>query len=357
MSLKTSQPWVPLEKIENLVQLEPALFTIGLAAAAWIVSRFFLPHLPPERRRSLKRHFRNLSRYLLLGLSFFFAFLGLQQLPYENTFIERLMTYIGLTAVFCGSIVFVKVSKILVLEYLYLRHMKVAFPVLLVNLFTLLLSIGLGAWICADIFNIRLAPILATSAIFSLVLGLALQDTLGNLFSGVALQFDKPYAIGDWIEIQTGTQKWVGKVLEISWRATILMGFANETITVPNRTMGQAQIANFSSKFHSILRTQIFKLPAEYEVEAPRRILTEALNQVSSIRQDPPPRVWISETTESGVVFKLIYSIDDYGAQFQIADEIQSQILPRLQDSGYELAGHVIRLAQAKESRPLPLEQ
>ena len=119
----------------------------------------------------------------------------------------------------------------------------------------------MATWIGAEIFNIRLTPILATSAIFSLVLGLALQDTLGNLFAGVALQFDKPYEIGDWIEIQSSGQKWIGQVYEISWRATVLIASTEESITVPNRIVAQAQIANYSTKYRPITRSQLFRLP------------------------------------------------------------------------------------------------
>lgn len=67
---------------------------------------------------------------------------------------------------------------------------------------------------------------------FSLILGLALQDTLGNLFAGVALQLDKPYEIGDWIEISPRAQVWVGQVEEISWRATTMIGLFDELLVL-----------------------------------------------------------------------------------------------------------------------------
>ena len=90
--------------------------------------------------------------------------------------------------------------------------MRAGVPVLLVNLFSLLLSAVIGFWMMTGIFEFNLAPLLATSAVFSIVLGLALQDTLGNLFAGVALQLDKPYEMGAAIEVTTSSQKWVGQV-------------------------------------------------------------------------------------------------------------------------------------------------
>ena len=89
-----------------------------------------------------------------------------------------------------------------------------------------------------------------------------MQDTLGNLFAGVALQFDKPYEIGDWIEIHNSGQKWVGQIYEITWRATLLIGFVEEFITVPNRVMGQSEISNFrrSTTLLFVLRFLNFRL-------------------------------------------------------------------------------------------------
>jgi small-conductance mechanosensitive channel len=350
VSTRRSPPWIPIEKIELFVQPEPALVILGLAFTAWLISRVFLRKLSAERQRNLKAQFSNLGIHLLFGNALFVTYYLLEQLPYTSPALERFMTYIGFGAILSGATIFVKAWRILVFQYLLISHMRVAFPVLLVNLFTLMLSMILGAWISAEIFNIRLTPILATSAILSLVLGLAVQDTLGNLFAGVALQFDKPYEIGDWIEIQTNGQKWVGQVQEISWRATVLLGFTDETITVPNRIISQAQISNFSTKYRPIIRSQIFRLPFGVSVDHVKAVLLGAAKTVPTIRTLPAPFVFISETTESWISFKLIYFIDNYGDQFSIADHIYSKVLPTLREAGYDLAGHQIRLKQPHEN-------
>jgi small-conductance mechanosensitive channel len=200
-------------------------------------------------------------------------------------------------------------------------------------------------WIGAEILNIRLTPILATSAIFSLVLGLALQDTLGNLFAGVALQFDKPYEIGDWIEIQSSGQKWVGQVNEISWRATVLTSFTDETIIVPNRVISQAQISNFSTKVQPIIRTQVYRFAFGVNIQKVKDTLQRSALEIEEIRKAPLPLVRIAETTESWISFKLVYYIDDYGRQFAISDRLYSNCLIHLKNAELELAGHRLTLA------------
>ncbi len=346
MNSKQTQAWLPSERISDLVQLEPALVIFLMAIGAWLGSRFFVGRLSIERRRNLKGLFSNLSYHLVFGIILFIFYSGLTRLPNQSMAIERLSNYIGFAAVLSGAVIFVKVCRILVFQYLFLSHMKVAFPVLLVNLFTLLLSLILGTWLGAEIFNLRLTPILATSAIFSLVLGLALQDTLGNLFAGVALQFDKPYEIGDWIEISNGSLNWAGRVHEISWRATVLIAMTEESITIPNRLMSQGEISNFSTKFRSIVRSILFRLPFGVPVEEVKAILIAAAQKIPEVRNRPAPRVLIIETTESWIGFKLVFNIDDYGIHYRISDRIYVEALKNLETHGFHLASHRIHLSQ-----------
>lgn len=346
-----SQPWVQLERIEAFIQFEPVIVTLVLVLGAWSISKLLLRNLPEDRQRTLKGQFKNLGIHLIFGMVLFAAYHGLSRLP-DTLFIERTVTYLGLATIFSGATIFVKAWRILVFEYLYLSHMRVSFPVLLVNLFTLLLSIALTAWIGAEIFNVRLTPLLATSAIFSLVLGLALQDTLGNLFAGVALQFDKPYEIGDWIEIQSGTQKWVGQVYDISWRATVLIGFGEEAITVPNRVMGQAQISNFATKYRPIMRNVQIRLPFDVEVIRAKKLLIQAAVSIPEVRKTPSPFVIITETTESWINVKLQYFIDNFGLQYRIADYVQSRVLEELNRGGIHLARNQIIIEKKSGTDP-----
>ena len=271
-------------------------------------------------------------------MTLFTLFLVLHNVDEPGAFVSHFLPYVGLLSILCGLTVLVKTTRILVLEYLFLGHMTVGVPLLLINIFTLVLSIILGGWVATEIFAVKLAPLLATSAIFSVVLGLALQDTLGNLFAGVALQFDKPYELGDWIEIQSTGQKWVGQVQEISWRATNLLGLSDESITIPNRVLAAAQVSNFSTRFRPIVRSQVFRIPFGSPNDKVKEMLILAAAKVPAIRRNPAPLVLITETTESWATFKLIYFIDDYGSQFSIADKIISNSLEALEQSGVPLA-------------------
>jgi len=226
---------IPLARIESILFLEPALVLVALALSAWLIYKLFLRAASAERHRNLKRHFLNMLAHLIVFGTLFTGYsVAVRAVERGHLPNELLASYIGLAALISGAIVFVKISRIFMFEYLFLGHMREGVPLLIVNLVALLLSVGIAGWFATEIFGIKLGPVVATSAVFSLILGLALQDTLGNLFAGVALQLDKPYEIGDWIEVSQSGQIWVGKVEEITWRATTLIGFFDEFINLRN---------------------------------------------------------------------------------------------------------------------------
>src|SRR6266850_5342469 len=71
--------------------------------------------------------------------------------------------------------------------------------------------------IVAEVFDLPVRGLLATSGAVAIILGLALQSSLGDVFSGIVLSFSRPYRPGDWVNLEGGTD---GRVIEMNWRAT-----------------------------------------------------------------------------------------------------------------------------------------
>lgn len=352
MNTRTQSSLISLEKVEHLLHLEPALLLLGLSLACWLVYKLFLRDISAERHKNLQGQFKNLVYHLVSCSVLFVLYFSATQWGDSSPLVGHLTSYLGLITLIQAAIVLSKTFRIFSFEYLFLGHKKVGVPVLLVNLSTLLLTLVLAAWLLSAIFNIRLAPLLATSAIFSLVLGLALQDTLGNLFAGIALQLDKPYEIGDWIEIQSSGQKWVGQVHEITWRATVLIGYSEEAITVPNRTMAQAQISNFATRQRPLLRRYVLHLPYGSPIERAKTAMIEAAKSVPGVIAELPPIVFLGEANEKGIEFKLFYSIQDYGTQFTIADRVATRVLENLEHLNLQPAAPRFELRDARPRTP-----
>lgn len=332
-------------KLYQIIDLETYILLALLGFIAYLFYRFFLKTVSEERHRNLKGHFKNLMNYFLV-LSFFFSLFFLATQLNEFDIVRRLIPYLALVCFFSGSIFLVKCSRLLVLQYLFLGSMRAGVPLLLVNIFSLVLSILIGFWAVNIILGVQLTPLLATSAAFSIILGLALQDTLGNLFAGISLQIDKTFEIGDWLEIMNGPTKIVGQVKELSWRSTLLVGFSDEMITLPNKLVAQSQVSNFSPESQPILRSQIYKVPFASNYMLAKDLLEQAASQISEVRGIPAPFAYVQEMNDYGITIKLIYFLDNYGKQFVIGDKVSSRALQLFEKNNIPLMKPTIQIQQ-----------
>ncbi|MGZ3769450.1 MAG: mechanosensitive ion channel family protein [Bdellovibrio sp.] len=340
-----AEKFIKIQALYALLELEPFILLGCLIALSWLFYKFFLREANEDRHRSLQRHFRILLRNFGVLTFLFVLFIFMQTSEPKLGGLIKITPYLALITFFWGSVVLVKTFRLIVLQYLFLGSMKHGVPLLLVNIFSLLFSVTLLFWGITHIFDLQLAPLLATSAAASVILGLALQDTLGNLFAGISLQLDRNFEIGDWLEVTSGIQKTVGQVREITWRSTTLVGFSEELITLPNRFMANATIANYSPPDTPIVRRQIFRLNYGENVELAKKVLEKTVSTIKDIRNTPAPCAYVSEITENWIEMKIIYFIDSYGAQYDIGDKVYTQGAEALRVSGLKLARQVILIS------------
>lgn len=333
-----AEKFIQTRALYEILEIEPFLILAALVLLTWVFYKIFLREVSEERHRNIRNHLRNLFRHVVILVVLFLLYWGLQQIHEEWSGVNRILPYLGLVTFFWGSLVFVKTCRLLVLQYLFMGSMQTGVPLLLVNIFSLALSVIILFWSVSRIFGLQLGPLLATSAAFSIILGLALQDTLGNLFAGISLAIDKAYEIGDWLEVVSGIQKAVGQVKEITWRSTVLSGFSDELITLPNRFMAQAQIANFSPDHGPIVRTQIFRLSLTSDVTIAQQVLEQVISEIPEICRTPAAFAYVNETTENWISLKILYFINSYGAQFIIGDQVLRKGLEALSAAGVRLA-------------------
>lgn len=155
-------------------------------------------------------------------------------------------------------------------------------------------------------FQIDVTATLATAGALSLVLGLALQDTLGNVFSGLAIQLEQPFATGDWVSFGST----VGRVRDLGWRATTLETRDHDLIVVPNSNVTKLEIQNYSRPVpYTALKSEV-GLPYDCPPTVARSVILSALAQVPEVLQLPPPKVRLKAFADSSIVYELRYFID-----------------------------------------------
>ncbi len=191
--------------------------------------------------------------------------------------------------------------------------------------------------------------ILATSAVLTAVVGLAMQDTLGNLVSGLALQLQRPFDVGDWIEVGDGQQ--AGRVTEVTWRATSVMTLDHVEVILPNATLAKAAIRNYSRP-STVSRRRIvvgaaYSAPPDEVQEA----LATSAREVPGVLSSPAPRARTRAFGESAIEYELLFFVNDFGEALNVDGAVRDRIYYALLRRGIDIPFpiHEVTIRRAAE--------
>ncbi len=341
-----TQSRLPIERIEYFIQFESFIVLLVTLLLAWIFYKLFLKKITQKRHDTLRFRFNRTSFYLIVATVLALFHWNVVGSTWADFLYLKIANYVGLISFLFLVTVLIRMAQIYVYLYLFLANMSQGVPRLIANLFTLVFSTFIISWIAADVFGFNLATVLATSAVFTIVLGLALQDTLGNLFSGVALQIERPFQLEDWVEVHSSSEKWIGQIQEITWRATSLSGFSDELIVIPNKTIAQSQLVIFSENNKSPRFSQQFRFAYDADFLKVKAVILESLKSIPEIMSDPDPRVLLMEVTESWVSVKVFYSIADYGRKFRVGDMVIEYVLQSMKNKNLSLANNTLNIVR-----------
>jgi small-conductance mechanosensitive channel/CRP-like cAMP-binding protein len=157
--------------------------------------------------------------------------------------------------------------------------------------------------------KIELAPLFTGSTILGIVVGLALQDTLGNLFAGIALQADQPFQIGDVINLQNN--RFTGVVEAVSWRGVKIRTFQNKIVVLSNAVLGK-EFIEVSPRDNLNARLVFFNTIFSVSPSRVIHLIREAVRQVENVSAKIRPVVRIRNLGESGVDYEVKYWLEDY---------------------------------------------
>jgi small-conductance mechanosensitive channel len=157
--------------------------------------------------------------------------------------------------------------------------------------------------------NVELAPLFTGSTILGIVVGLALQDTLGNLFAGIALQADQSFQVGDVISIQSN--RWAGVIEQVSWRGIKIRTFQNKVVVVSNAVLGR-EIVEVAPKDNLNARLVFFNTLYSNYPTATIHALREAIARIDNVSPKFRPIVRIRNLGDNGIDWEIKYWLEDY---------------------------------------------
>ncbi len=193
-----------------------------------------------------------------------------------------------------------------------------------------------------------IGPLLATSAITSLVLGLALQPILGNFFAGLVISLERPFRINDWIRV--GEHE--GRVVAITWRTTHLRTRENDNVVVPNGRIADERVLNYY--YPHPLHMERVRVGADYRVppHRVRRALLDCVAGVSGAVDKPTPDVYLVSFDDSAITYELRVYIEDMAQAPRIASELRTRIWEEFHREGIAIPFPTRTLEIAPRARP-----
>lgn len=158
-----------------------------------------------------------------------------------------------------------------------------------------------------DQLGVNVASLVAGLGLVGLAVSFAAQDTVANLISGVTIILDRPFVVGDTIALDGGLYALVS---QIRLRTTVLTTFDNETLVVPNKTLAQERIINYTLTPRSRVRVEV-GIAYKESIEAARAVLLGLLPGDERVLRDPAPEVIVAELGASSVDLELRFWTED----------------------------------------------
>jgi small-conductance mechanosensitive channel len=318
----------------------------------WIVVGFIVAWLLQRGRMQAAEHRRRWK--LVIGLSAIHLLL----LPVTalSTWLDvGVARELRLTGSVAGALAGVGLCAEIVF-YAVFPRMRLGIPPIvqdvLVAVFSLVALFG-----TATRAGVDLTGIVATGAVLTGVIGLALQDLLGNVFGGLSLQLDHTIHVGDWIRVQEVT----GRVVEIRWRSTSIETRNWETVIIPNSVLTRSQVVVLGRRAsdpreprrwrRQIVFAVDFRYPPTQVMECVLRALRA--HAIADVADDPAPDCQLLELTDSCARYAVRYWLTDFSHDTPTDSVVQTRIFYALKRAGIPLAmpAHAIFLTEDSPER------
>ena len=262
-------------------------------------------------------------------------------------FSPRLLFLLWLLFWFFLLVLAIKALAYFVFDFLVLKRQGVRYPKLVKDVVVFILFIVGILLILNYYLSIKITVLLASSAVLTVVVGFALQDILGNLFSGIILNFEDSFKLGDWVRI--GEHE--GRVEQFGWRSFKVRTIDRELIVIPNQSASKAEVLIYGSGGQPVaLRIEV---GSGYQ-DSPDRVgaaILKALAFIPEVRSEPQPVVQFVDFGEFSLDYVVKFWIDDYARHNLIASEVRRRIWYAFRREGIEIPYPVRDIYQRQEKR------
>lgn len=204
-------------------------------------------------------------------------------------------------------------------------------------LITRLVSILIGAIAITIIlghFGENISSLVLSLGVGSLAIALGAQETIANMIAGFVIMIDRPFRIGDRVQLPSGE---IGDVIDIGLRSTRILDFNHNVIISPNAELIKGKIINFSyPERHVRLKVNV-GVAYGSDIQKVKKNLLSVAHKQSGVLPDPPPNVLLTNLGDSALEFSLLCRTDDYKNKSKIEEELRVNIYEAFQREGIEI--------------------
>jgi small-conductance mechanosensitive channel/CRP-like cAMP-binding protein len=217
-----------------------------------------------------------------------------------------------------------------------------------------LIYLGVALAIIGDDFNVPIGALFATSGAVAIIAGLALQSTLADVFSGIAISLGRSYHIGDWIIIDSGVE---GRLIEANWQAVHLLTASHDVAIIPNSVLAKAKLVNVSTPEEAQVATTLIQLEPTMSPASFVDLSRQALASCNYILHEPPPTVAVKSLSASAIELALSYRIPHRSIGDDARNEVFDRVYRHVTASGLKFArapgtAHLALMPGGGESAP-----
>lgn len=229
------------------------------------------------------------------------------------------------------------------------RHFLRPLPTIFLDCVQAVVYAVLGILILSSA-GVNTSSLVTSSALITAAVGLSMRDTLGNIFSGLAIQTERPFEVDDWIQFDEHDHH-IGKVLEINWRATRVITLDKVEVIIPNHQLAEAPIRNFTKPETYSRRSVYVVTPYDVPPGLAQRIILEAVGDAWGVLRDPAPSVVTNAFTERGVEHWVRIFTTQFDHRDKVDGAVRNRIWYALHRHGIAIPGP-IRTVELHEASP-----
>ena len=192
-----------------------------------------------------------------------------------------------------------------------------------------------GLYLALNELGFELIGLLASLAVFSLIIGLAMQQTLGNIVNSFMLALDQPFEVGDRIEVDGH----LGSVVSVGILSTKVLTIGENLVVIPNNNLVNSTVINHArggGDGQGRRISLVLDVGVEYDEDIAhvKYTMLQLLRECPFILETPEPRVLLNELGEYAKVFRMYAWVEDYSDEFVAKDWLFKNIAERFEKEG-----------------------